>query len=447
MRRIAGASSCVLLVFALIRLTLAVTEDSRATSLPEGQGSRVLLAPHATPTFACATQPPSSPESPRDRKQPVEKPRGEKRPGDKQPSEKPSSSKPDSAGSSKPNRPRDEESPASRLIDDPDNLELLRRFVGDEMRQLTRMVQENPAQAIERIAELKVVFKEIRPTKRQVQHELGHAKASLGIYEKQIAYSKVTLAQAGQNWQKKPDDVEAIMGYFAKLTGEIYRHSRDKSDEAEKQLDAARELVKSMEPQVKSEAARKQLSWSTRSMDRLQGVVAAGKRLEQIVGEEAIPLEMDAWVNGTPATSDATRGKVVLIAFWAVWSSPCVSTFPRLRDWHAKYEDRGLVMVGATRYYNFRWDDKAKRANRSFGPVSRTSEREMLTQFARHHDLPFVVGVQAAGGPIGKHYGVIELPHFVVIDAAGVVRFAKGGSDPRITTEVDKLLNELMAAR
>jgi cytochrome c biogenesis protein CcmG, thiol:disulfide interchange protein DsbE len=40
------------------------------------------------------------------------------------------------------------------------------------------------------------------------------------------------------------------------------------------------------------------------------------------------------------------RGKVVLVDFWASWCTPCRQSFPWLNEMHAKYRDRGLVVIG-----------------------------------------------------------------------------------------------------
>jgi thiol-disulfide isomerase/thioredoxin len=40
------------------------------------------------------------------------------------------------------------------------------------------------------------------------------------------------------------------------------------------------------------------------------------------------------------------KGKVVLIDFWTYTCINCIRTLPHLRDWHDKYSDKGLVIIG-----------------------------------------------------------------------------------------------------
>ncbi len=52
------------------------------------------------------------------------------------------------------------------------------------------------------------------------------------------------------------------------------------------------------------------------------------------------------WINSEPLTLADLRGRVVLVDFWTYSCINCVRTLPYLTDWHAKYQDVGLVIVG-----------------------------------------------------------------------------------------------------
>lgn len=52
------------------------------------------------------------------------------------------------------------------------------------------------------------------------------------------------------------------------------------------------------------------------------------------------------WINTTPLDLNALKGKVVLIDFWTYSCINCVRTLPYLKDWYAKYHDKGLVIIG-----------------------------------------------------------------------------------------------------
>src|SRR5271163_1754462 len=53
------------------------------------------------------------------------------------------------------------------------------------------------------------------------------------------------------------------------------------------------------------------------------------------------------WVNSSPLTESAVRGKVVLVDFWTYTCINWRRTLPYLRAWAEKYKDHGLVAVGA----------------------------------------------------------------------------------------------------
>jgi len=55
---------------------------------------------------------------------------------------------------------------------------------------------------------------------------------------------------------------------------------------------------------------------------------------------------VDGWINSEPFTLESLRGKVVLIDFWTYTCVNCIRTLPFLKEWHEKYANEGLVIVG-----------------------------------------------------------------------------------------------------
>ena len=55
---------------------------------------------------------------------------------------------------------------------------------------------------------------------------------------------------------------------------------------------------------------------------------------------------ISSWINSEPLTIAGQRDKVVLIDFWTYTCVNCIRTLPYLKEWHDKYADRGLVIIG-----------------------------------------------------------------------------------------------------
>lgn len=52
------------------------------------------------------------------------------------------------------------------------------------------------------------------------------------------------------------------------------------------------------------------------------------------------------WINTNPLNDADLRGKVVLVDFWTYSCINCVRTLPHINEWHRKYKDNGLVVIG-----------------------------------------------------------------------------------------------------
>lgn len=73
------------------------------------------------------------------------------------------------------------------------------------------------------------------------------------------------------------------------------------------------------------------------------------KRLIQVFGVMLILLtsiQVNAqaqWLDKLDLTQ--YKNKVIYLDFWASWCGPCRKSFPWLNEMHAKYQDKGLVII------------------------------------------------------------------------------------------------------
>jgi thiol-disulfide isomerase/thioredoxin len=52
------------------------------------------------------------------------------------------------------------------------------------------------------------------------------------------------------------------------------------------------------------------------------------------------------WINSDPLTLNKLRGRVVLVEFWTFGCYNCRNTLPSVKEWDARYRERGLTIVG-----------------------------------------------------------------------------------------------------
>ena len=58
-------------------------------------------------------------------------------------------------------------------------------------------------------------------------------------------------------------------------------------------------------------------------------------------------LTNDIWLNvDAPLRIADLRGKVVIVEMWTFGCINCQNVMPSLKEWHARYKDQGLVIIG-----------------------------------------------------------------------------------------------------
>ncbi|MEO8489775.1 cytochrome c biogenesis protein DipZ [Pseudomonas sp.] len=77
-------------------------------------------------------------------------------------------------------------------------------------------------------------------------------------------------------------------------------------------------------------------------------MMAAANHSDTLPIEGALPPLDGAvqWLNSSPLTAEALKGKVVLVDFWTYSCINCLRTLPYVKAWAEKYHDQGLVVIG-----------------------------------------------------------------------------------------------------
>ena len=124
------------------------------------------------------------------------------------------------------------------------------------------------------------------------------------------------------------------------------------------------------------------------------------------------------WINSDPLTMEDLRGKVVLIDFWTYSCINCQRTLPYIRDWHNKYGEMGLVVVGV---HAPEFEFEHKEAN--------------VRKAVADQDVTWAVAMDN-GFQTWRAYQNRWWPHKFLIDQQGTIRFHHIGEGAYRETEL-----------
>jgi len=135
-------------------------------------------------------------------------------------------------------------------------------------------------------------------------------------------------------------------------------------------------------------------------------------------------LKAERWVNSTPLTPEALRGKVVLIDIWEYTCVNWIRTAPYVKAWNRDYAGLGLVVVGV-HAPEFEFGKRAEHIDRGI----------------RDHGLTYPIALDNDFA-IWRALGNDAWPAKYLFDAQGklVKRWVGEGSYDEIETEIRRLL-------
>lgn len=337
--------------------------------------------------------------------------------------------------------------------DEDHSLDALRRFLAEKSGG-TNDLRQDARLRVAKLAAKKGLFEEaekartdylsagtVTPQLRaQVDQDLASAYRKGKNYERAIAEGRDALDAVRQ---LKPHTAVEKNTYTELLKGTVgvmvqtYLEMK-KPDEAARVLEEMRALSLALPSPLLYEQANRLLAKLGRPIEVVSASGSdggssnsSGPTVNSTVAPE---LSVTEWIDQRPVKLADLRGHVVLLDFWATWCGPCRDTFPMLKNWHAKFKDRGLVILGVTHYYG----RTGERDN-----ATPAQELAYLRQFKKEQRLPYGFAISETEDN-DDTYNIEAIPTTFLIDRHGVLRFITQGANPQDAEALGAMIERLL---
>lgn len=163
--------------------------------------------------------------------------------------------------------------------------------------------------------------------------------------------------------------------------------------------------------------------WWVRSVAPVFATLGVAGCTEQPAPLRKAPEFAYTLLDGTAAHSQALRGRVVLVNFWATTCGVCVKEMPQLVSTHAKFQAQGLHTLAVAMQYD---------------PPA------LVADFAQSRQLPFGVVIDNTGA-IAKSFGDVRgTPTSYLINRQGQIALRVEGEPDfaRLHQHINQLLTQ-----
>lgn len=257
---------------------------------------------------------------------------------------------------------------------------------------------------------------------------------------------KIMLARrAYANFLKQPvvspTDVLVYIQFMTTLASEISKDLPKESYQVLNELKEQLQFVQTKLPEEQSKGLQATISNIEQGLKQL----AMAIRQLDLIGTKAPPLIEAKYKDVPTDVQKQLEGKIVLLAFWAAWSQPCLKSLDRIEQTRKEFQDQGLLVIGVTKSYGMVWDESSKTATRQ-SDVPIDSELDSLVSIAQHHGSQLSIAILPEASNVYDAYEVSGIPQLVLIGSDGLIKLIKPGLNENqfkaIDDEIRKLVNQ-----
>lgn len=144
-------------------------------------------------------------------------------------------------------------------------------------------------------------------------------------------------------------------------------------------------------------------------------------KIESLEGKSASEIK-SKYLNGEDFILSDLKGKIVVLDFWATWCPPCVKSMPDLLRIKTDFSQNEVSII----------------------TINQGESEDTISRFLKKMSFESLDVVLDKNQMIGKNYNVQGIPHTVVIDKNGVVRYSHVGFSPNLRKLLKNKIDSLL---